>query len=74
MTPRLVVRPQAQAEIRDARRWYERQAPGLGQRFLGELDAVLPGCARRRTTSRWSNATRRAVRSAARSCGASRTP
>jgi toxin ParE1/3/4 len=41
MTPRLVVRPLAQAEIRDARRWYEGQASGLGRRFLGELDAVL---------------------------------
>ena len=39
--PRLVFRPGARDEIREARRWYERQAPGLGRRFLADLDATL---------------------------------
>jgi plasmid stabilization system protein ParE len=41
MTPRLSFRPGARAEIREARRWYEAQARGLGRAFLGEVDATL---------------------------------
>lgn len=41
MTPRFVFRPGARAEIREARRWYEAQAAGLGRRFLAELDTVF---------------------------------
>lgn len=43
MTPRVVFRPQAQAEIEAARAWYEQQAPGLGTRFASALEAAL-GC------------------------------
>lgn len=38
---RIRFRPEARAEIRDARRWYEAQVPGLGRAFLRELDAVF---------------------------------
>ena len=39
--PRVSFRPQARAEIREARRWYEGQVPGLGRAFIAELDATL---------------------------------
>ena len=39
--PRLRFRPEAWAEIREARRWYEREARGLGRAFLAEVDAAL---------------------------------
>jgi plasmid stabilization system protein ParE len=38
---RLVFRPGARAEIREARRWYEGRAEGLGRRFLADLDATM---------------------------------
>ena len=41
MTPRLVLRPQAEAEILDARDWYEEQRPGLGGAFATEVDSGL---------------------------------
>lgn len=41
MSRRLLVRPEAQAEIDDAVSSYERRRPGLGARFLWELDRVL---------------------------------
>src|SRR5215207_3089071 len=41
MTPRFLFRPGAREEIREARRWYETQAAGLGRRFLADLDAVF---------------------------------
>ena len=41
MTPRLVLRPQAEAERLDARDWYEEQRPGLGGAFATEVDMVL---------------------------------
>ena len=34
-------RPQARAEIREARSWYEGQVSGLGRAFIAELDATL---------------------------------
>jgi plasmid stabilization system protein ParE len=34
---RLIVRPEAEADIGDAYAWYEAQRPGLGQRYLVEL-------------------------------------
>ena len=43
MTPRLVLRPQAEAELLDARDWYEEQRPGLGGAFATEVDMVLAG-------------------------------
>ena len=46
MPPRIRFHPAARAEIRDARRWYEGEARGLGRAFLGELDATLAFVAR----------------------------
>ena len=39
--PRLSFRPQARAEIREARGWYEGQIPGLGRAFIAEVEATL---------------------------------
>lgn len=41
MTLPVRLRPQAQAEIRDAYNWYEEARPQLGERFLGQLDRVI---------------------------------
>jgi plasmid stabilization system protein ParE len=41
VTPRLVLRPQAEAELLDARDWYEEQRAGLGGDFATEVDMVL---------------------------------
>lgn len=38
---RILFSPEAQAEFEDAERYYERQLPGLGRRFRGELQAAL---------------------------------
>jgi plasmid stabilization system protein ParE len=38
---RVVFRPAARADLREAFAWYERQEPGLGQRFLEAVDATL---------------------------------
>lgn len=38
---RIRFRPEARAEIRTARRWYEAQVRGLGRAFIGELDATV---------------------------------
>ena len=39
--PRISFRPQARAEIREARGWYEGQVSGLGRAFIAELDTTL---------------------------------
>ena len=41
MPVRIRFRPEARAEIREARSWYESRAAGLGRVFLGEVDAVI---------------------------------
>ena len=41
MMPRLVFRPEARAEVREARAWYEAQSPGLGLEFARAVEAVL---------------------------------
>jgi plasmid stabilization system protein ParE len=38
---RLVFRPGARAEIREARGWYEVRVAGLGRRFLSDFDATM---------------------------------
>jgi len=38
MSFELLVRPEAEADVLDAFRWYNDQVPGLGQEFLVELD------------------------------------
>jgi len=41
LTGRVVLRPQAEAEIQAAYDWYENAVRGLGDRFLQRLDAVF---------------------------------
>ena len=41
MTPRLVVRAAAEADILDAALWYERRSPGLGAELLRAVDVTL---------------------------------
>jgi plasmid stabilization system protein ParE len=41
MTPRVVFRPEARAEVREARDWYEAQSVGLGLEFARAVDAML---------------------------------
>jgi plasmid stabilization system protein ParE len=38
---RLIVRPEAEAEMADAFDWYEDRVPGLGSQFLLCVDAVF---------------------------------
>ena len=38
---RLIVRPEAEADIGDAYAWYESQQVGLGERFLAELSRCI---------------------------------
>jgi plasmid stabilization system protein ParE len=38
MSFELVIRPEAEADARDAFGWYNEQLPGLGHDFLAELD------------------------------------
>ncbi len=46
MTPRLVVRPAAEADIVAAALWYKQRAPGLGADFLRAVDVALAEIAR----------------------------
>ena len=41
MSRRLIVRPEAEAEMNDAFDWYEARVPGLGSEFLLCVDAVF---------------------------------
>lgn len=41
MTARFIVRPEAAAEIFEARRWYDAQRAELGERFAAEVDRVF---------------------------------
>ena len=41
MKRRTFVRPEAQADIREAARWYETREGGLGLRFVGEVRESL---------------------------------
>jgi plasmid stabilization system protein ParE len=41
MSRRLIVRPEAEAEMAEAFDWYEQRLPGLGSEFLLCVDAVL---------------------------------
>jgi plasmid stabilization system protein ParE len=38
---RVRFRPQARAEIREARGWYESRVAGLGRAFISELDTTI---------------------------------
>jgi len=37
----MIITPRAALDIENAARWYEREMPGLGDRFLDQLDATL---------------------------------
>jgi toxin ParE1/3/4 len=38
---RLVIRPRAETDLREARNWYENQRSGLGTEFLAEIDTTI---------------------------------
>ncbi len=50
MTPRLSFRPQARAEARKAKTWYDGQVEGLGREFARTLDAAVTAIAERPQT------------------------
>jgi plasmid stabilization system protein ParE len=37
----LILRPEAEAEIEEAFRWYEERSAGLGAEFIGVVDSAL---------------------------------
>jgi toxin ParE1/3/4 len=37
----ILLRPEAEADLEEARNWYEAQLTGLGDEFIVEVDAVL---------------------------------
>ena len=41
MRHRLIIRPEAEADLQEAFDWYERHVPGLGADFLAAIDAAL---------------------------------
>jgi plasmid stabilization system protein ParE len=41
VTHGVVFRPQAEQEAGEASRWYEKQKPGLGARFVEAVDAAI---------------------------------
>ncbi|NQU21354.1 MAG: type II toxin-antitoxin system RelE/ParE family toxin [Candidatus Nealsonbacteria bacterium] len=41
MTYRLVLQPEAEADLNEAYRWYEDQRPGLGGEFIESVEAVI---------------------------------
>ena len=43
----LLIRPEAELDIRDAYAWYEKQMPGLGDNYLMHVDAALMAVQRR---------------------------
>jgi len=38
---RVIIRPAAEADLQDARSWYESQRPGLGDELLNEISQVV---------------------------------
>ncbi len=41
MSWRVILRPKAEADLREAARWYELQRPRLGDQFLDEISRTL---------------------------------
>ncbi len=41
MNRALIVEPEAEAEIAEARNWYDLRSPGLGAEFVGAVDTTL---------------------------------
>jgi toxin ParE1/3/4 len=60
MIRRLVIRPEAEAEMTEAFDWYEERLPGLGASFLLCVDAVFRGVVR--DPERWPRIHREARR------------
>jgi plasmid stabilization system protein ParE len=61
---RVVYEPRALAELEHELRWYERRAPGEGERLLGIVDAVIHAIAEspeRFPLDRWHPLARRAL-------------
>lgn len=46
MTPRLLLRPEAHADLEEAARWYEERSLGLGYEFLRVVRVALAGVER----------------------------
>jgi plasmid stabilization system protein ParE len=46
MTAELVIAPEAQNDVDDAYRWYEKRRFGLGEEFLGCVDACIQAICR----------------------------
>jgi toxin ParE1/3/4 len=38
---RVVIRPQAEADLREARNWYENQRVGLGEQFVAQTGTTI---------------------------------
>jgi plasmid stabilization system protein ParE len=38
---KVIIRPAAEADLRDARLWYESQRSGLGDELLNEIDRIV---------------------------------
>ena len=47
MTRRVVFRPQALAELLEARRWYDERRPGLGAEFAGAVEGLVESIQRK---------------------------
>ncbi len=43
----LVIQPEAEGDLNEAYRWYERQRPGLGREFMEYVEAVLDRISKR---------------------------
>ena len=41
MAARLAIAPEAELDITEAYAWYENRRPGLGEEFLGSVDAAI---------------------------------
>ncbi len=46
VTREIIVRPEAEAEVKKAFEWYDEQSEGLGLEFLRAIDACLSGVMR----------------------------
>lgn len=64
MSRRLIIRPEAEAEMTDAFDWYEDRVPGLGSEFLLCVDAVF--CAIQRTPHQYPHVHKKARRALSR--------
>jgi hypothetical protein len=51
VTPRFIVRPEAEADMAEAYDWYEERSPGLGNDFLAAVDEGLAAVGRPRSAS-----------------------